>query len=212
MIALWKQLFGQLSQPMDQPDNPTEPPYFRLIVGLGNPGDEYAGTRHNVGFDLLDQIASSNSTKWQREKKFKSKACEIDGVIYAKPLTFMNLSGIAVARICRARNINRDQVLIVYDDVDTQLGQIKFKAKGSAGGHNGIKSIIEHLGSNEFARLKIGIGAGSGEMVEHVLGRFEDHEKELLEKSLAQSADGVLYALARGLNPAMNEFNRREKK
>ncbi|MEO0415566.1 MAG: aminoacyl-tRNA hydrolase [Verrucomicrobiota bacterium] len=202
---------------MDEPaKTPTEPDAdaskIRLVVGLGNPGTEYDGTRHNVGFDLLDAMAKEAGQKWERDKKGKARVCTIQDVIFAKPQTFMNLSGTSVARICRAKGITREQILVVYDDVDTELGKIKFKPKGSAGGHNGIKSIIEFMGGNDFPRLKIGIGASAGEMTDHVLGRFEPEEQEVLEKSLAQGAEGVMYALAFGLDSAMNEFNRREKK
>lgn len=184
---------------------------IRLIVGLGNPGPEYDGTRHNVGFDLVDRLAKERGLKWERNSKFKAKTAgsPADGVL-AKPLTFMNLSGNAAARLARFYKLKPEQILVVYDDVDLPIGRIRFRANGSAGGHNGIKSIIEYLGTNEFPRLKIGIGASGEEgMVGHVLGRFSEEEREELEKVLAIAADGVNCALSSGLDAAMNEFNRK---
>jgi PTH1 family peptidyl-tRNA hydrolase len=125
----------------------------------------------------------------------------------------MNLSGQSVARLARFFKVPKEDILIVYDDVDTALGKIKFKAKGSAGGHNGIKSIIQYLGIDEFPRLKVGIGSSGakGQMVGHVLGEFEKEEVPIIEKSLAHASESVKYALANNLISAMNHFNRREK-
>ncbi len=184
---------------------------IRLVIGLGNPGPEYDGTRHNVGFGLVDRIAKERDLKWERNSNFKAKTAgsPSDGV-FAKPLTYMNLSGNAAARLARFYMLKPEQILVVYDDVDLPIGRIRFRANGSAGGHNGIKSIIEYLGTNEFPRLKIGIG-GSGEegMVGHVLGKFSEEEREELEKVLAIASDGVNCALSSGLDAAMNEFNRK---
>ena len=132
-------------------------------------------------------------------------------LILVKPQTFMNLSGRSVARLAGFFKVPKDGMLIVYDDVDTELGKVKFKPKGSAGGHNGIKSIIECLGHNHFPRLKVGIGAKTGGMTDHVLGKFSAEERPIIEKSLALASDGVKYALANDLSSAMNQFNRREK-
>ena len=184
---------------------------IRLVIGLGNPGPKYDGTRHNVGFELVDLLASERSLKWERNSKFKAKTAGSPSVgVFAKPLTFMNLSGNATARLARFYKLKPEQILVVYDDVDLPIGRIRFRANGSAGGHNGIKSIIEYLGTNEFPRLKIGIGASGDEgMVGHVLGKFSAEEREELEKVLAIATDGVNCALSSGLDAAMNEFNRK---
>jgi PTH1 family peptidyl-tRNA hydrolase len=197
---------------MSEPDSKIEG--IRLVVGLGNPGPDYEKTRHNVGFEVLDLLAKDLGMDWEKDKKSKALvARKSSEIILVKPQTFMNLSGQSVARLAGFYKVPKDDILIVYDDVDTVLGKIKFKAKGSAGGHNGIKSIIECLGTMEFPRLKIGIGAvgGKGQMVNHVLGRFSEEEQTEIEKSLAQGAESVKYALVNGLSSAMNHFNRREK-
>ena len=191
-----------MSSPEPQSEN-----RIRLVAGLGNPGKEYAETRHNVGFAVLDLLAADNDLEWEKDRKAKALVARRGSdLILVKPQTFMNLSG-------RFFKISREDILIVYDDVDTPLGKIKFKARGSAGGHNGIKSIIQYLGTEEFPRLKVGIGASGGKsgMVGHVLGKFEKEEVPIIEKSLALASESVKYALANNLSSAMNLYNRREK-
>lgn len=207
-MSLLDRLFSQIEE-----ETPAETGHIRLVVGLGNPGPEYEGTRHNIGFDLVDRLASTRSLKWSRERKFRAKvASQNSSLILAKPLTFMNLSGNAVARLTKFYKLQPDQVLVVYDDVDLPLGKMRFRANGSAGGHNGIKSLIEYLGTNEFPRLKLGIGAAGhpGGMVDHVLGKFSEEELRELEKVLAIAEDGVNCALSAGLSAAMNQYNRRD--
>lgn len=197
---------------MKDEDNSEEKTGIRLIVGLGNPGSKYEDTRHNVGFAVLDLVAAGLDLPWEKDRKSKALVARRGGeLILVKPQTYMNLSGSSVARLAGFFKIPKDGILVVYDDVDTELGKIKFKPKGSAGGHNGIKSIIECLGTSEFPRLKIGIGASGGEMVGHVLGKFSKEEEPVIEKSLALGSEGVMYALANDLSSAMNHFNRREK-
>ena len=186
-----------------------------MVVGLGNPGPEYDKTRHNIGFELVDEMAKERDLKWKRDRKFRAKITSItSSLVLAKPITYMNLSGTAVARLARFHKLKPDQILVVYDDVDLPIGRLRFRANGSAGGHNGIKSIIEYLGTKEFARLKIGIGAAGGReaMVDHVLGRFDQEEWREMQKVLAIAADGVNCALSDGLDAAMNQFNRRTEK
>ncbi|MEX2577751.1 MAG: aminoacyl-tRNA hydrolase [Verrucomicrobiales bacterium] len=188
---------------------------IRLVLGLGNPGPEYEGTRHNVGFALLDRLAAQRDLKWDRNRKMRAKVASTgDGAVFAKPLTFMNLSGNAAARLARFHKLRPEQILVVHDDVDLPVGRIRFRANGSAGGHNGIKSVVEYLATEAFPRLKIGVGASDGggdRMIDHVLGRFSEEESQEMEKVLAIAADGVNCALSSGLDAAMNEFNRRRE-
>lgn len=194
-------------------DNPAElPDKIRLVVGLGNPGTEYESTRHNIGFELVDRLAAENDSKWSRERKFRAKVAKSkNGVILAKPLTYMNLSGNAVARLGRFYKLQPSQILVVYDDLDLSLGSIRFRKEGSSGGHNGIKSIIDFLNTKEFPRLKLGIGVAgeNATVIDHVLGKFSKNDQEELEKVLAIAVDGVNCALSEGLAQAMNQFNRR---
>ncbi|MCB1086473.1 MAG: aminoacyl-tRNA hydrolase [Verrucomicrobiae bacterium] len=188
---------------------------MRLVIGLGNPGPRYVGTRHNVGFDLVERLAAERGLRWQTEKKWKTEISRTpDGrLVLAKPQTFMNLSGEAVIRIGSFYKIPPAAMLVIHDDVDLPLGRLRLRASGSAGGHNGLKSLIQHLGTDAFPRLKFGVGrAGEGdairrEMIDHVLGRFDAAEADPLEKSLARATDAVNYALSHGLAAAMNRFN-----
>lgn len=185
---------------------------IRLVVGLGNPGPEYEGTRHNVGFDLVDRLARERGLKWEKAHKFRAKiATAKDGVVFAKPLTYMNLSGNAVARLMRHHRLGPDRLLVLYDDTALPPGGLRFRPGGSAGGHNGIKSLLGSLGTEAFPRLRIGIGPApdNGDLVEHVLGRFTDEERAEMEKVLEIAAEGVNCALSAGLDAAMNRYNRR---
>ncbi len=196
------------------PHSTSLPDSIRIVVGLGNPGAEYVGTRHNIGFHLIEQIADDRGLDWKKERKFKAMVARRGSdLILAKPQTFMNLSGQAVGHLARFFKVTPDQILVVYDDVDLPVGRLRFRASGSAGGHNGVKSVIQSLGGDKFPRLKIGVGesGGQGRMIGHVLGRFREEEREDIQKSLELAADGVNYALSHGLNAAMNRFNQREK-
>jgi peptidyl-tRNA hydrolase, PTH1 family len=198
---------------LSRPASETSPQEgIRLVIGLGNPGPEYERTRHNIGFELVDRLAADHRLKWTKEHRFRSKtATEGPDLIIAKPLTYMNLSGNSAARIMRHYQLTVDQILVVYDDISLPPGGLRFRSNGSAGGHNGIKSLIEYLGSEEFPRLKIGIGPNpeNGVLTDHVLGRFSEEEWAEMEKVLAIAVDGVNCALSAGLEPAMNQFNRR---
>ncbi len=183
-----------------------------LVVGLGNPGPEYDGTRHNAGFELVDRLAREAGAKWNREHKLRAKTAVLPGgVVLAKPLTYMNLSGNSVARLLKRHRLDPARLLVVYDDTALPVGALRFRASGSAGGHNGIKSIIATLGGEAFPRLRIGVGPvpPDAELVEFVLGRFSDEERAEMEKVLEIAAEGVNYALASGLEAAMNRYNRR---
>jgi peptidyl-tRNA hydrolase, PTH1 family len=185
---------------------------FSLIVGLGNPGRQYEETRHNVGFMLLDKLAAGSGAIFQSAPKWQSHLAKLpeSGTILLKPQTFMNLSGRAIQQILSFHKWTPDQMLVIYDDVALPLGTLRFREKGSAGGHNGIKSIIQHLGNDEFPRLKIGIGGSRpGEMVGHVLGKFSPDERPLLENTLATALEAVQLARSQGIATAANRYHTR---
>ncbi|MFM2295300.1 MAG: peptidyl-tRNA hydrolase [Verrucomicrobiota bacterium] len=181
----------------------------KLIVGLGNPGREYARTRHNAGFLLVEKLAARWQTDWMNEKKFQSRLARFGRNILCQPQTFMNVSGEAVGALVKFHQLMLPQVLVAVDDADLPFGEIRLRARGSSGGHHGLESIEAHVGSREFARLKIGIGRrdGAREISGHVLGQFGADESELLEKVLVRAADQVESWLADGAEPAMNKFN-----
>ncbi|MFY7817151.1 MAG: aminoacyl-tRNA hydrolase [Akkermansiaceae bacterium] len=183
---------------------------IRLIVGLGNPGREYEETRHNVGFMVMDRLAKLSALNWESQPRWECSVakCSAHGVLLMKPLTFMNLSGRSVARVMRYHKWLPEQVMVVYDDVALDLGRLRIREKGSHGGHNGIRSLIEHFGTDVFPRIKLGIGSpGKDEMVGHVLGKFSEQEKETLQNMLATAANAVQDSLSRGISAAANLYN-----
>ena len=185
---------------------------FSLIVGLGNPGKQYEDTRHNVGFMVLDRLASATGAVFQSAPKWQSHLAKIpgSGTILLKPQTFMNLSGRAIQQILSFHKWSPEQMLVIYDDVALPLGTLRFREKGSAGGHNGIKSILQHLGNDAFPRLKVGIGGSQpGEMVGHVLGKFSPDERPLLENTLATALEAVQLARSQGIATAANRYHTR---
>ncbi|MFV1993793.1 MAG: aminoacyl-tRNA hydrolase [Verrucomicrobiales bacterium] len=189
---------------------------FRLIVGLGNPGRQYRDTRHNVGFLVVDALVRNAGAGWSAEKKWEAEVARAGDRFFLKPQTFMNLSGRAVAAMALFYKIEAPEILVVQDDADLPLGALRFRASGSAGGHNGISSIIDSLGTRDFARLKVGIGRregeGATELAGHVLGKFLVAEAPELEKTLDRAVEAVHKAVLHGLEAAMTEFNRREAK
>jgi peptidyl-tRNA hydrolase, PTH1 family len=182
---------------------------FPLIVGLGNPGRQYEDTRHNIGFMLLDRLAASYGVAFQSSPKWQSHLAKLpDGTLLLKPQTFMNLSGRALQQVMSFHKWIPARILVVYDDAALPLGTLRFREKGSAGGHNGIKSILQHLGTDAFPRLKIGIGGGHpGEMVGHVLGKFMPDERPLLENTLATALEAVQLARSQGIATAANRHH-----
>jgi peptidyl-tRNA hydrolase, PTH1 family len=187
---------------------------LRLIVGLGNPGAEYAQTRHNAGFTLVERLALRWKAGWANERKFNARVARAGSggvpVLLCQPQTFMNLSGEAVGALVNFyRLLPQSGLLVVVDDADLPLGEIRLRAGGGTGGHHGLESIEQHLGTNEFARLRLGIGRAPGarEITDHVLGRFDAAEAPLLEKVLGRAADQVECWLAAGVEKAMNQFN-----
>lgn len=185
----------------------------RLIVGLGNPGETYRDTRHNIGFMVLDEIARRLGAAFREEKRWSGLVAKFAGGYLLKPLTFMNESGRAVQSVGHFYKASPAQTLVVYDDVDLPLGRLRFRTSGSAAGHNGIRSLIASLGSDAFPRLKVGIASAAGRpagerMVGHVLGKFRAEEQTELQIVIQHAADAVLSAVDRGLETAMNVFNR----
>lgn len=187
---------------------------IRIIVGLGNPGRDYAATRHNVGFMVLDRLAAHFGAEWKPEKAYKAEIAAGPGVLLVKPQTFMNSSGESVGPLMRYFKFDPEQVFVVYDDISFPVGTMRLRAGGSAGGHNGMKSLIAHLGTEKFPRLRVGISApGCKQMVSHVLGKFAPDERPLLDEALLKATAASLTALRDGFDAAANQFNvRKEKK
>ena len=181
-----------------------------LIVGLGNPGKEYEGTRHNIGFAAIDYIADKSNIELNRIK-FKGVFGEglINGkkVILLKPTTYMNLSGESIREVVNFYKISNEEIIVIYDDISLEVGRIRIREKGSHGGHNGIKSIIANLGTDVFPRVKIGVGAPKGNLVSHVLGKFSDEEVEILRESIKASSDATSIIISNNTKEAMNKLN-----
>jgi peptidyl-tRNA hydrolase, PTH1 family len=181
-----------------------------MIVGLGNPGGEYRGTRHNVGFDAVDRLAERHRIRLDRARHHARIGQGTIGgvsVLLVKPLTYMNLSGRSVAPLAREHGLKPERILVVADDLDLEVGRVRIKPKGSAGGHNGHKSLIAALGTTEYPRIKIGIGAAGGSTVEHVLGGFRPEERRVVDEAIDRAAEGCEIAVERGLVDAMNAIN-----
>ncbi|MCX6310866.1 MAG: aminoacyl-tRNA hydrolase [Bacteroidetes bacterium] len=182
-----------------------------LIVGLGNIGDEYVGTRHNIGFSVLDHLATAAKLSWRHDRhafvteyKFKGR-----NFILIKPTTFMNLSGKAVQYWMQAEKISKENLLVICDDLALPFGTIRIKAKGGAGGHNGLAHIEETLQTNEYARLRFGVGNEfpKGRQVEYVLGKWSDEQKKLLEERLEKCSDAIRALGTIGLGLTMTNYN-----
>ena len=188
-------------------------PVVWLVVGLGNPGDKYENTRHNVGFLAVDELGERGGFPIQRLKhKALTNTAVIGGqrVLVMKPVTFMNLSGEAVGEAARFYKIAPDHVLVISDDVDLPLGKLRIRTVGSAGGHNGLKSIIQHLGTDQFPRLKIGVGGKPHpdyDMADWVLGKLQGEDKKVIDEAVKRAADAVECYLRDGPQKAMNRFN-----
>jgi len=181
-----------------------------LVIGLGNPGDEYKHTRHNVGFDIIDLMAGKYNVSVNRVK-FKGVYGEINissqKVILLKPSTYMNLSGECVRQASSFYKIPNENIIIIYDDISLDVGKLRIRSKGSAGGHNGIKSIIASMASDIFPRIKIGVGQPERSLIPYVLGRFESEDRILVEKTFEASIKAIETIIAKGSTEAMNEFN-----
>ena len=186
-----------------------------IIVGLGNPTKEYEGTRHNVGFDVIDALADKyNIAVTERKNRAFCGKGIIEGqkVILAKPQTYMNLSGESVGGLVDFYKVDEEtELLIVFDDVSLDVGQLRIRKKGSAGGHNGIKSIIQHLGSNVFQRIKVGVGEKPKEydLADYVLGHFTTAEREIMEDGYKNAIEAVEMIVRGDIDAAMNAFNKK---
>lgn len=182
---------------------------FRLIAGLGNPGRQYAGTRHNAGFAVVDELARRCAAEFRFEPKWDAEVASCGGRIFMKPQTFMNLSGEAVGNYARYYRLAPEEVLVVIDDVALSFGDLRLRKSGSPGGHNGLESVLMHLGTEAVPRLRVGIGAASGALHSHVLGQFTPEEKTRLDDLYSRAADAVEYANAHGVESAMNIYNKK---
>jgi PTH1 family peptidyl-tRNA hydrolase len=184
----------------------------KLIVGLGNPGPKYRGTRHNIGFAVVDLLAQRSGLTFEGgpAEAVIARARQLGaGTLLAKPLTFMNLSGAAVADLVRYFRIAIPDALIVADDVNLPLGKLRARARGSDGGHQGFRSIIERLGTTEFARVRIGVGRGDPrrDLADHVLARFDADEQPEVEAAVGRAADAAELFVTDGVEKVMNRFN-----
>ena len=188
-------------------------PVTWLIAGLGNPGEQYENTRHNVGFRVIDELADRGDFPVQRLKfQALTNVFTISGqkVLVMKPVTYMNLSGEAVGEAARFYKLPPDHVLVISDDVDLSLGRLRIRKGGSAGGHNGLKSIIQHLGTDQFPRLKVGVGGKPHpdyDMADWVLGKLQGEDKKIMDEAVRRAAQAVECLLSQGLDKAMNQYN-----
>jgi len=189
-----------------------------LIAGLGNPGRQYEKTRHNMGFDTIDELIERHRIPQggiAHKAMYGKGMIAGEKVLAVKPLTYMNLSGEAIREYVNYYKMNPEtELIVIYDDIDLDPGQIRIRKKGSAGGHNGIKSIIAQIGTQNFYRIKVGVGAKpkGWDLADYVLGRFSPEERELVDKAICDAADAVEMILKDGIEAAMNHYNGAAKK
>ena len=183
---------------------------MKLIVGLGNPGREYAETRHNVGFKVADELGRRLDLQWRKDGDLAfAKSFGAHAFFVVKPQTFMNRSGYAVSRFAGYHNIEPGEILVVVDEVDLPLGRIRIRARGSAGTHNGLKSVVEQLGTREFPRLRMGVGRGDArrDLADYVLATFDPAEQPEVESLIARAADAAQMFAAESIEKVMNVYN-----
>ncbi len=185
---------------------------MKLVVGLGNPGKRYDGTRHNVGFSLIDTLAKAPGVgSWQ--SRFDAEICEwhegSEKILLLKPMTFMNLSGRAVRQVIDFYQMELADLLVICDDMALPLGKLRFRARGTHGGHNGLRDIQQHLGTNEYSRLRIGVDVPEGEReaVDHVLGKFKPGEKPVIDDAIQLASQAVVLWVSQGIQKCMNQYN-----
>jgi PTH1 family peptidyl-tRNA hydrolase len=188
---------------------------MKLVVGLGNPGPRYEGTRHNVGFEAVGILARRHGLQWELAPRgieaFVAKWRPGDA-IFVKPLTYMNLSGAAIVGLLQFYKIELADLFVMVDEVQLDTGRVKIRPGGSAGGHNGLKSVIASLGTTEFPRLRIGVGRGDKrrDLADHVLARFDPEERSTIDEAIVRAADAAELFIAEGSSAAMNRYNRRD--
>ncbi len=186
---------------------------MKLVVGLGNPGSRYRGTRHNVGFVVADLLAARWGASFEGAPAdallARARQAGPEGVLLVKPLTFMNLSGVAVAEVARYFRIDPGDLLVVADDVNLPLGRLRARPGGSDGGHNGLRSIIERVGTSAFARIRVGVGRGDPrrDLADHVLARFDQDETAVADEAVARAADAAALWVTDGIDGVMNRYN-----
>ena len=192
----------------------TDPP-IRLIAGLGNPGSEYAATRHNIGFIVVDQLAAQFGSPWEKSvphAREDAVAARCGAVLLVKPLSFMNRSGHPLFAVAQFYKIEPQEILVVLDDFSLSLGRLRLRAQGGPGGHNGLESVIVQFGTEEIPRLRIGIGAAPREgSADYVLSRFFDEEKPIVRSTIDRAVEALKCAIDNGLVSAMNTFNKSEE-
>jgi PTH1 family peptidyl-tRNA hydrolase len=187
-------------------------PRIRLIAGLGNPGPEYAATRHNIGFLVVDQLATQVGSAWEKSAKWPALSAKCGEAFLVKPMAYMNRSGEPLVTIAQFYKIEPHEVLIVIDDLALPLGRVRLRAGGGAGGHNGLESVILQFGTEDIPRLRIGIGAAPRESaVDYVLSRFFEEERPLVRAAIDRAVDAVKCVIDNGLVSAMNTFNKTEE-
>jgi PTH1 family peptidyl-tRNA hydrolase len=184
---------------------------MKVIVGLGNPGSRYEGTRHNVGFAVVDALAEAPDAG-RFQSRFQAEVAELrvseHKVLLVKPETFMNLSGRSVRQVLDFYDLPAEELLVVCDDINLPLGRLRFRARGTHGGHNGLRDIQNHLGTTEYARLRIGVGAPEGDdAVDHVLGRFRPVERPVIEEALQVAVQAAVFWVEKGIEACMNQYN-----
>jgi PTH1 family peptidyl-tRNA hydrolase len=184
-----------------------------LIAGLGNPGPKYRGTRHNIGFDVADELTRRRGVAFESAPAaaLVARIRGVDPVLVVKPLPFMNLSGRPIAELVRYYRVALDQVLVVLDDVNLPLGQLRARPRGSEGGHNGLRSVVAELATQEFARLRIGVGRGDPrrDLADHVLAMFDADERAEADEAIGRAADAAELFVAEGVVAVMNRYNRK---
>ena len=183
-----------------------------LIVGLGNPEKEYAGTRHNMGFDVINELSKEYNIPVEKSKfkgLYGSGTIAEEKVILLKPQTFMNLSGESLREIIDFYKISSEKLIVVYDDIDIETGNIRIRKSGSAGTHNGMKSVIQHLNTIHFCRIRVGIGNPKEkiDMINYVIGKVSKEEHAVLEKGILKAKDAVVEIIKNGIDKAMNQYN-----
>ena len=184
---------------------------MNIIVGLGNPGAQYANTPHSVGFEAVDAIAAAIGAAWEEKRQFKCLMAKGNfaghPVMLVKPQTYMNLSGESVAPVVKYHNCTPADLLVIQDDIDLAVGRLRVRKAGSCGGHNGIRNIIERLGTPDFARLKLGVGKDRSDVIAHVLGKFDPRTRAVIDRLVAEAVKAAEMILKNGPDRAMNAFN-----